>query len=241
MVGSSCTSSSGAIERIHETGVLRVAVDPSFPPFEYIDAANTIQGVDAELAREIAHRLDVEAQLVTTNYDGLYDALTVGRADVIISGLFPDPARTQDFTFSAPYFNAGQVLVTLAASAEREVADLAGKPLAVIFGTTGHMVALQWEETLIPPPTIITYERPVEALVALADGAVMGAVLDNVSAQTALVRGGNYQVLALPANVEPYVIAARRQDAALIKEIDNILLELQEEGLWEALLEKWLQ
>ncbi|MCD4738794.1 MAG: ABC transporter substrate-binding protein [Anaerolineae bacterium] len=218
-----------------------MAMDPSFPPFEYIDEANTIQGVDAELAHEIAHRLDVEAQLVTTNYDGLYDALTVGRADVIISGLYPDPARTADFTFSKPYFNAGQVLVTLAASAEREVADLAGKPLAVIFGTTGHMVALHWEETLTPPPTIITYEQPAEALAALADGAVAGAVLDNVSAQMALVRGGNYQVTELPTSVEPYVIAARRQDAALIKEIDNILSELQEEWLLKALLEKWLQ
>ena len=241
MVSSSCTASAGALERIHQTGVLRVALDPSFPPFEYIDAANTIQGLDADLAREIARRLDVEAQLVTTNYDGLYDALTVGRADVIISGLFPDPARTRDFTFSAPYFNAGQVLITRASSPEREVAALAGKPLAVIFGTTGHIVALHWEETLTPPPTIVTYEQPAEVLAALEAGLVAGAVLDNVSAQMALGQGHAYQVTELPDQVEPYVIAARCQDAELIEEIDNILLELQEEGQWEVLLEKWLQ
>ncbi len=216
-------------------------MDPSFPPFEYIDAAHTIQGLDADLAHEIARRLDVEVQLITTNYDGLYDALTVGRADVIISGLFPDPARTADFTFSKPYFNAGQVLITRTSSPEREVADLAGKPLAVLFGTTGHIVALQWEETLSPPPIISPYERPAETLAALEAGTVTGAVLDNVSAQTALIQGDAYQVTELPTQVEPYVIAARRQDAALIKEIDRILSELQEEGLWEALLEKWLQ
>ena len=216
-------------------------MDPSFPPFEYIDAAHTIQGLDADLAHEIARRLDVEVQLITTNYDGLYDALTVGRADVIISGLFPDPARTADFTFSKPYFNAGQVLVTRDSSPEREVADLAGKPLAVIFGTTGHIVALHWEETLTLPPTIVTYERPAETLAALEAGTVTGAVLDNVSAQTALIQGYAYQITELPTQVEPYVIAARRQDAELIKEIDRILSELQEEGLLEALLEKWLQ
>lgn len=216
-------------------------MDPSFPPFEYIDASGSIQGLDADLAGEIATQLGVEVQLVTTNYDGLYDALTVGRADLIISGLYPDPARTKDFVFSAPYFNAGQVLVTRRSAEQPELAALAGQSLAVIFGTTGHMAALHWEETLSPPPRIITYEQPAEALTALAAGEVQAAVLDNVTAQTALAQGTGYRIRELPSHVEPYVIATRRQDRKLSAEVDRILLELLEKGGVEALLEKWLQ
>ena len=58
---------------------------------------------------QIADALGVNAQFVTTGYDALYDALTVGRADIIISALYPDPSRTAAFAYSTPYFNGGDV------------------------------------------------------------------------------------------------------------------------------------
>ncbi len=119
-----CTPTDDVWKHVRETGILRVGMDASFLPFESIAAGGTLIGFDVDLGRELSRRLGpalsaasltakgVEAQFVANlPYDGLYDALTVGRVDVVISTLVVNPARMDDFAYSASYFDAGQVLV----------------------------------------------------------------------------------------------------------------------------------
>lgn len=227
----SCFSRADPLARIQEAGVLRVALDPSFPPFEFVDETNQSSGLDVDLARALAEQLGVEAHFVTTTYDGLYDALIVGRADVIISALYPDPTRTRDFVFSTPYFNAGEMLVAPLDAGITGPADLAGRRVAVVFGTDGHMAALEWEATLA------IYQSAAEALTALAAGEVEAAVVDGVTARAA---AKSALLLTLLVTDEPYVIAARREDAALIDRFDAILDTLRGDGTLETLLDRWI-
>jgi polar amino acid transport system substrate-binding protein len=234
-----CGARSDPVAEIQEAGVLRVAVDPSFPPFAYIEG-DAIRGLDADLARELAARLDVEAQLVTTNFDGLYDALTIGRADVIISALYPDPFRTEDFVFSNAYFNAGDVLVVPQASDVQAVADLAGRDVGVVFGTSGHMAALAWEETLPVSPTLVSHETAEALLDALDDGAFDVAVVDNLAARRAVAADASLRMLVLPQQREPYVIAARAEDAALIEKFNALIAEMEADGTLATLQARWI-
>jgi len=113
--------------RVRETGVLRVGMDASFPPFESIAADGALIGLDVDLARELGRRLGVEVQFVANlPYDGLYDALAVGRVDAVISALVVNPARMADFAYSTPYFDAGQVLVVRDCREQRGGATKAG-------------------------------------------------------------------------------------------------------------------
>ncbi len=230
-----------ALKRIQATGTLRVALDPSFPPFEFVDAAGQVAGLDADLARAIAARLGVEAHFVTTGYDALYDALTVGRADVIISALYPDPSRMQKFTFSPSYFDAGEVLVIREDSPIAGVPDLAGKQVALVFGTEAHMVALQWEKTMPTPPVLLTGDAPETITSVLEAGIVDAIILDNVTAQIAVANTPGLRVLAPPITDEPYTIAARKEDAKLVEAISGILAEMQANGELEALVRRWMR
>jgi ABC-type amino acid transport substrate-binding protein len=97
---------------IQQTGVLRVGMDASYPPFEEIDeTTGELRGYDVEMAREIGRRLELEVQFVNIGFDGLYDALTAKKVDAVISALPYDPLRTQDVFYTVSYFNAGLVLV----------------------------------------------------------------------------------------------------------------------------------
>ncbi len=234
-----CAEGADPLARIQAQGALRVAMDPSFPPFESVDANGEIQGFDADLARHVARCLDVEAQPVTTNFDGLFDALTVGRADVIISGLYPNPSRTEDFVFSEPYFNAGDVLVSPTDQPLDEVAALAGTRVAVVFGTSGHMMASRWEERLDPAPALVTVETADAALAALAADTVDAAVVEHLAAQIAQRAGQPLHLVELPESVTPYVIAARREDAALIEAVDACLEGLESDGTLDTLFDRW--
>jgi len=237
-----CSGARGnALKRIQAAGTLRVALDPSFPPFEFVDGAGQVAGLDADLARAIAARLGVEAHFVTTGYDALYDALNVGRADVIISALYPDPSRMQTFTFSPSYFNAGEVLVVREDSPIAGVPDLAGKQVALVFGTEAHMVALQWGKTMPTPPILLTGDAPETITSVLAAGIVDAIILDNVTAQIAVANTAGLRVLPSLITDEPYTIAARRQDAKLVEAISGILEEMQASGELEALIRRWMR
>ncbi len=237
-----CSGSRGnALKRIQSTGALRVALDPSFPPFEFVDAAGQVAGLDADLARAIAARLGVQAHFVTTGYDALYDALTVGRADVIISALYPDPSRMQTFIFSPSYFDAGEVLVVREDSPIAGVPDLAGKQVALVFGTEAHMVALQWEKTMPTPPIVLTGDTPETITSVLAAGIVDAVILDNVTAQIAVANTPGLRVLTPPITDEPYTIAARKEDAKLVEAITTVLDEMQGNGELDTLIRRWMQ
>jgi len=229
------------LKRIQSAGTLRVALDPAFPPFEFVDGSGQIAGLDVDLARAIAARLGVEAHFVTTGYDALYDALTVGRADVIISALYPDPTRMQAFTFSPSYFNAGEVLVVPEDSSINGVPDLAGKQVALVFGTEAHMVALHWEKTMPTPPVLMVGDAPETITSVLAAGIVDAVILDNVTAQMALFDTPGLRVLTPPITDEPYTIAARKEDAKLIATISAILDEMQANGELDALIRRWMR
>ncbi len=230
-----------ALDRVRESGVLRVATDPSFPPFEFVDEAGQIVGFDADLAAALAQELHVDLQLVTTGYDALYDALTVGQADIIISALYPDTSRSAGFAFSPPYYDAGDVLVVRQGSDITTATDLAGHSVAVVFGTTGHMTAIEWEETLLPPPELITLESPITITTLLHSQTADAIIVDHVSAQTSVGQDPELRILLPPLSDEPYVIATRREDADLMTALTEILEELESDGTLETLICRWMR
>lgn len=238
---SACGRQSSGLKRIQDAGKLRVATDPSFPPFEFVDGDGQVAGIDADLARLIAARLGVEAHFVTTGYDALYDALTAGHADVIISALYPDPSRSNGFLFTPAYFDAGQVLVVADGVEMEGVTDVAGQSIACVFGTDGHMEALRWQETLMPAPSLIAVHDPVTITQLLDAGTVHAIVLDHVSARIAASQDPSIRILLPPVTSDPYVIATRQEDATLIAAIEAILEELETEGQLDTLIQQWMQ
>lgn len=241
MLAVGCDRRPTALDRVQASGTLRVAIDPAFPPFETVNAAGQIVGFDADLAAELARALGVDVHFVTTGYDALYDALTVGRADVIISALYPDPSRSADFSYSTPYFNAGEVLMVPGGSTITTPEDLADRTVVCVFGTTGHMTALTWQESLQPPPTLMTVESPMTLTTYLADGTADAVVVDHVSARIATHKISDVRILMPPLTDEPYAIAARREDSALMAALEDALAGLDENGTLSALTERWMR
>src|SRR5210317_512895 len=71
---SSCQAQSGSWERIKQSGVLRVGLDPTYPPFEVSDGDGAV-GLDIDLANALASELGLNSEFIYFGYDGLYDAL----------------------------------------------------------------------------------------------------------------------------------------------------------------------
>lgn len=222
---------------VRARGGLRVGIDPSDKRFSYFTAGGW-QGFDADLAREIARRLGLALWVEPVGYDGLYDALRADRVDVSMSALIADPAQTADYAFSAPYFDAGLVLVGGCRTGEVIPTCLAGKRLSVALGSDADRLARQWERR-VPSLARIAFDEDQLALASLAtqsdaslvDGREVWQDLD------ALRRSG--QAIAV-VEARPYVLAARRGDGRLLEEIDAILNAMKADGSLDALARKWL-
>lgn len=234
-----CNSRSSSWPRIQEAGVLRVGLDPTYPPFE-VDSSGELSGLDVDLARAIGADLGLEVAFSYFGYDGLYDALATGQIDVLLSALVVDPARTQDFAYSEPYFNAGQILlVPVEETAVAAMTDLANHRLAVELGAQSHVEALAWSHKLAGL-TVQPYSTPEEALTAVSDGRADAALMDGVNGRLLLQAHPNLRRTGEPITVEPYAFVTRIEDGDLLDQLNASLGRLQASGELAAITARWL-
>ena len=253
-----CSRPDDAWDRVRDSGIMRVGMDASFPPFETIAADGALVGFDVDLARELGQRLGIEVQFIANlPYDGLYDALAVDRVDVVISALVVNPTQMTDFAYSTPYFDAGQVLVVHdGETGIGGMPDLGGRTLAAEFGTQGDLEARKWARRLAGL-TVVHYQTAAEELAAVEVGEADAALVDHVSALAAgaraparkgilpdaLQESGDGKALIIvrtPVVEEPYAVAARRESRHLLQAIDDALAEMEADGTMDNLKMEWL-
>jgi len=99
---SSPSAPPAAVAELAPTGKLRAVINYGNPILAKKTAAGDPSGVSVDLARELAKRLGVEAELVTVTSAGQsVETLKSGSVDV---GFFAiDPARAVDTAFTGPY------------------------------------------------------------------------------------------------------------------------------------------
>lgn len=228
-------------ERIRETGVLRVCTDPSWLPFESVDpGSGQVKGLDADLARLLAPRLapGVRAEFVIMGFDSLYDALTAGRCDAVLSALPYEAERTQDVAYSIAYFNAGPVIVISEdTSGVEKVENLEGHTVGVEWGFVPEGDAK--ERLLLQQLGLRRYDTAADALRALQAGEVDAAVVDCISALTYLHECEGLRIAGEPIADVDYCIPVRPDSVLLLEEVNRVLLEMRQDGTLDGLQDKW--
>ncbi len=223
-------------------------------PFEFVDGAGQLSGFDVDLARALGERLGLAVQFYPNlSFDGLYDALTAGQVDVVISAVVVDPWRA-DFSYSMPYFNAGQVLIVGADGADLdEMQDLSGRVLAVELGSEGDAVARRWARRLAGL-SLLQADSAGAALETVASGRADAALTDRASALMALsaynrrttldeggARGGvTLRISGAPVTGEQYAVVVRRENGELLRALNDALEDMRRDGTLAELERKWL-
>lgn len=241
LLPTACREQSNTWNQIVERGVLRVGVDPTYPPFEVANESE-VYGLDIDLGRAIADDLGLEAEFVYFGYDGLYDALATRQVDVLLSALVIVPGRMRDFAYSEPYFNAGEILIVPAADIDvAGMEDLAGHTVAVELGSQGHVEATEWAKR-VANLTVLPLPAPDAALEAVPTGAADAALVDSVSGRLYLKDQpmAALRRVAQPVTVEPYAAVVRIEDEALLRNLNESLNRLHNSGELDGIIEAWL-
>ena len=94
----------------YANGELVMATNAAFPPYEYY-ADNSIVGIDAEMARAIADKLDKKLVIEDMEFDSIITAVQGGKADIGVAGMTITEDRLKNVNFSDPYTTSKQVII----------------------------------------------------------------------------------------------------------------------------------
>ncbi|WP_420643079.1 ABC transporter substrate-binding protein [Candidatus Leptofilum sp.] len=234
-----CQTTDDSWERVQAAGVLRVGLDPTYPPFE-VDDGRGVYGLDVDLAKAIASDLGLDVQFVYFGYDGLYDALATEQVDVLISALVIIPERTRDFAYSEPYFNAGEILIVPADNTTIEtMEDLGGQTVAVELGSLGHVEATEWAKR-VEGLEIITFSTADEAITAVQQNNAHAALTDAISGRLFLRENDGLKRLPESVTVEPFALVVRSEDEQLLTTLNKSLINLEQTGQLSQIMSEWL-
>ncbi len=227
--------------RVRSSGVIRFATDASYLPFEGVGSDGIFYGLDIDIAREVARRIGARAEFVNAGIDVLYDVLRVEQADASISALPVDPARTGQWAYSRPYFDAGLVLIVQAGDEPQlEIEDLQGQTVAVALGSDGDA----WLRKARRRSSAITpalFDSLQEALQAVDAGQADGAIVDGVAARQHLSTRFADLRIAAQLTSEPYAIAVWGESTELLAALDGALSEMQMDGTLARILNTWMR
>src|SRR5919205_142966 len=121
-------------------GVLKFASAFPDPPFE-VNADGADTGFDLELMQLICPELGLAGEQVRytgEDFNAIFEGLTNGNYDAVISGTTITPEREQVALFSAPYleFNQGLVVNVAQNPQIQSVTDLRGLVVGIQVGNT---------------------------------------------------------------------------------------------------------
>jgi len=114
-----------------------VASDTTWPPFEWADANGNLLGFDLDVVRCIAALQGFEVDIMSYDWDIIFDDVGVGRVDIGASGATITDARELKVDFSDPYWTSDQAILVRADSRLNIVTAL----------SQGHTVGAQVETT----------------------------------------------------------------------------------------------
>jgi polar amino acid transport system substrate-binding protein len=234
--------------RIQQTGVWRVGMDPSFPPFENLDTSTGQPvGFDVDLANAIARRWGVRAELVGVGFDQLVDAVAARRVDSAISALPVFSDRTKELSFSSSYVEAGIVLAAPIGSPIAKPEDLIGKRVSVEWGSAGDAEARALQQRLAGKYTVnegsfdlVLGESADVALGAVDAGKADAVIVDAISLALYNRAGGRLAQVGKPLRSDPYVIVVPKGAPRLLSEVDDALAALEQDGTLPSIRGRWL-
>jgi polar amino acid transport system substrate-binding protein len=217
-----------------------VGTDAAYAPFESQNEKGEIVGFDIDIVRAVAKKAGIEVEFANTPWEGIFNALAQGDRDLLVSSITITDARRQTMDFSAPYFDAQQLIAVKADSKVARFDDLKALKVGVQIGTTGDetISKLQGKNS----SNIKRFESTPLALKELEAGGVDAVVADNgvVIHYVANNTGTKFKTVNDPAFVpEQYGIAVKKGNADLLAKLNQGLADIRADGSYHTIYTKY--
>ena len=223
-----------------ESGKLIMSTNAAFPPYEMTTDNGGFEGIDVEIAGEIAKKLDLELVVDDMDFDSALLAVQQGKSDIVMAGVSVTDERKLVMEFSDSYATGIQVVIVKEGS-DVTMDNLGEKMIGCQRGTTGYIYASDSPENGgYGEDHVTAFDNGASAVQALLNDQVDCVIID--SAPAAEYVKANPGLTLLDGNwvEEEYAIGMNKNNAALKDAVNNALKELIEDGTVQQIIDKYI-
>ncbi|MEJ4043321.1 arginine ABC transporter substrate-binding protein [Erwinia sp. SLM-02] len=218
---------------------IRFASSATYPPFESLDSDNQIVGFDIDLAKALCEEMKADCTFTNNPFDSLVPALKFRRYDAVISGMDITPERSQQVSFTKPYYANSAILIAPKGKFS-DLSQLKGKRVGMENGTT-HQKYLQEQH---PEITAVAYDSYQNAILDLKNNRLDGIFGDSAVVNQWLKSNPNLGTVGAHVTDSSYFgtglgIAVRKDNAELLAKLNTALDTLRANGTIEKINQRW--
>lgn len=236
-------AAASTIEQLRTGKTLRIAFDPDAPPFSYFVPGTPTTGAplgySVDLCRAVAESLkdqlkipDLKVAYVPVNSTNRFDAIADGKADLLCSSATASLSRRARVDFSIPIFIDGASFA-IGPNGPRDVAQLAGKKVGVLPGTTTEEELRRALKATHDNAQVVLVKTNQEGIDELAKGQIAAYFADRATL-TFLLRkekeASNLMMADTYLSIEPIALALRLGDTAFRLQVDTALSHIYRGG-----------
>ncbi len=224
-------------------GKFVVGFDAEYPPYGYMDDDGNYTGFDLELAAAVCELEGWELVATPIDWDSKDMELDSGNIDCIWNG-FTVNGREDDYTFSVPYVDNSQVIVTSEDAGISTLDDLEGK----IVGVQADSAALalldeggDQEELGASFAELQQFADYNTAFAELQAGSLDAVAIDVGVANYQIAGRDGYIILDEYLNSEQYAVGFKKGNNELCDIINADLMVLLTSGVFDEIAEKYAE
>lgn len=240
-------SACGKETKTQETGqpndtskqTLRIATEGAYAPFNYTFNNGDLAGFDVDIANALCDKMAVTCQINAQEWDGIIPALKTDKFDAIISAMSVTPERSEQVSFSKPYFN--NTLVFLAKNDStfdpKNTNDIKSATIAV----QGSTISSQYLDKTYPEVTPQMHNTLDNAFLNLASGRATVVLSDKLPALTWLTSdlGKDFSIKGDEIDIhDNFAIAVNKGNDELLGKFNQALDEIKADGTYDKLVQK---
>lgn len=232
---------------VRKAGVLKIATDPTYPPFEQYEGKEKIVGWDIDMGTAVSQVLGLEAKHVAATFDTILPGLKSHKYDLGMSAFSMTPER-QETMDMVQYLSSGTGLAVMAGNPKglsTDAATLCGMPIGAQKGTSQALEILpelSKKCTDAGKPAIDMKQFPAQsdANLALLSGRVDGLLAGAPSLAYQGKLAGKKFVLAEgeALRLRPIGVALPK-DSPLTDAVDAAIKEVLASDTYAQLNDKW--
>ncbi|WP_322903103.1 glutamate ABC transporter substrate-binding protein [Paenibacillus campi] len=234
-------NASSVLDQIKQRGKLIVGVKYDTKLFGLKDpASGNVEGFDVDMAHALAKSIlgdasKVELKEVTSKTR--IPMLNNGDVDMVIATMTITDERKKEVDFSNVYFQAGQSLLVKKGSPIKGIEDVtANTTILAAKGAT----SIKNIEAKVPGVKVLEYDNYQDAFNALKAGQGDALTTDDAILYGMAAQDPNYEVVGKPFTDEPYGIAVKKGQTALVDAINKGLSEMKADGSYNEMYKKWI-
>src|SRR5512145_404431 len=238
----------GALALIKRTGVIRLGYLDSAPPFSF-DRGGTPTGYSVDLCAHVAKDIGrqfgapLKVEWVKLTLLNRLAAVREGRVHVECGTTTWTLSRQEQVDFSLMTFIDGGTLLVGAGSAVQRLADLGGKRIGVVPGTTTEKSLSNALEQRELAADVVAVDSPDQGIELLSAGKLDAYASDRLVLLGLGLRAAgahSFRLLDEDFSVEPYALTLPRGEYDLRLAVNRALARLYRSGEIQSVFDRWL-